>query len=95
MNRALLLAVFALILAGCGKDDKGLLPPEEARIIEKKIDQATKTHYGGDCVTALQRAEEARQRALALEDVNPEIKKSVVRGIARFQVLVQERCDKK
>jgi hypothetical protein len=87
-------AAVAVGLVSCGgRDEKGLLPGENAQQIVDNLNQVEQDASNGDCDLALQHAEEVRAQIEALgNDVNAQLKQRLADGAAKLEQLIPTDC---
>jgi hypothetical protein len=87
------LAVLAAIVAGCGSDGDGSIPPEVADGLLGRVDAVEQSVAAGDCDLAEQQAEALVSEVGALPaEVEAEVERGLVEGAAQLAELTRAEC---
>jgi hypothetical protein len=84
----------AVGLVSCGtRDEKGLLPGNNAQQIVDNLNQVEQDTANGDCEAAAAHADEVRSQIETLgNDVNAQLKQRLIDGVDRLQTLITNEC---
>lgn len=86
------LALGALLLAGCGADEEGGIPPEDAAALTKALDRLDQQYDDQECTSLPEQIAEVEKRVAELPDtVDPELRDALTRGVGRLSEV--EDCE--
>jgi hypothetical protein len=90
----LALAGFAVVVAGCGSDGDGSIPPDVSDDLLNRVDAVEQSVAAGDCDLAEQQAEALVNEAGALPaEVEAEVRRALAAGASQLAELTATQCE--
>jgi cell division septation protein DedD len=92
--RVILLVAPALLLAGCGQDDPGLIPENRAQALVETVDRIEASCSDEDAVAAQQEVDEARAQVNELpRGVDRQLKQNLQEWLDRIERRLDSDCE--